>query len=115
MEVKWRLSSNEVAAIIQGEMDEVCKEGAEMIAEDARSLAPKKTGKLASEIDVRTSKYEGGGYVVEAQGAGNYDKYYAAFVEVGTHKMAAQPYMRPAVKKNRKKIQKLMQDKLDNL
>jgi len=80
-------------------VDEILKEGAERILSDARANVPVKTGTLQREIEVKVSKYDG--YIVQAQGPKNYDRYYASFVELGTWKMKARPYLRPALKKNK--------------
>ena len=112
MEAVWR-NVNEVRLEIQGLMDDVAKEGAEMIAADARAKVKVKTGTLKRQIEVKTSKFKDGGYIVIAQGPKNYDKFYASFVEAGTHNMPAQPYMRPAVKKNRPLIQRKWQEQFD--
>ena len=94
------------------------KKGAEAVAADARRnimrIAKSPSGQLAREIDVRTSKYKNGGHIVYAQGPGNWtDPYHAIFVEVGTpgkdkrynHKQGPLPYLRPALKKNKNKIE----------
>ena len=124
MEVDWR-NTNDVTADIQVPLDKVCQRGAEMIARDARAKVPvgktkwtsagRSGGSIANshlrdQIDIRTSKFKNGGWIVEAQGSNNYSKFYASFVEWGTHKMEAQPYIRPAIKRNRPKIQKMWQE-----
>ena len=116
VEVDWRFT-NEVIAEIKVPLDEVCRKGAEMIARDARALAPQDTGTLKSQIDIKKSPFRGGGWMVEAQGSKNYDRYYASFVEFGTPKRnknyPVQRYMRPAIKRNRPKIQDMWQRALD--
>jgi HK97 gp10 family phage protein len=127
VEARW-CNLNEVIDDIQVPLDKVCERGAEMIARDARVRVPvgdtgwvsagRSGGSIANshlrdQIDVRTSKFKDGGWIVAAQGTGNYDKFYASFVEFGTHKMKAQKYMRPAIKRNRPKIQRLWQESLD--
>jgi len=116
MEAHWK-NVNEVIAAINHPLDEVCRKGADDIMNDAKnilmSLAEKPTGKLASEIEIKKSRFEGGGYLIVAQGPGNYSKYYASFVEFGTSLMTMRklpefkgyiPYMRTALKRNRAKI-----------
>ena len=115
MEAEWR-NATEVLRDIQVPLDQVTRKGAEMIARDARARVPEDTGTLKREIDIKESQFKGGGWIVEAQGSGNYDKFYASFVEFGTHKeqhQAAQPYMRPSVKRNRPKIQDMWQRALN--
>ncbi len=63
----------------------------EDIAADARRLAPVLTGDLRSSIDV-LGVSNGVGRV----GAGDASVDYAADVELGTRKMAAQPFLRPS-------------------
>lgn len=101
--------------------EKVAAEGADMVLKDARRILMSKaehpTGKLASEIEVKKSKFKGGGYVVIAQGPGNYDDYYAIFVELGTPNKKgkrrgsteALPYLRPALHKNKRRINKRFQ------
>lgn len=62
---------------------------AEAIAADARGLAPYKTGNLRNHIDVRQTRR---GALVGVTGVP-----YAPFVEYGTSRMPAQPFLRPAV------------------
>lgn len=40
---------------------------------------------------------------------------YSAFLEFGTSKMAERPFMRPALAKNREKIQRLVRDKISQI
>jgi HK97 gp10 family phage protein len=127
VEANWR-NVNEVVDDIRVPLDQVTRKGAEMIARDARARVPigntgwvsagRSGGSIANshlrdQIDVTASKFKDGGWIVAAQGTGNYDKFYASFVEFGTHKMKAQKYMRPAIKRNRPKIQKMWQESLD--
>jgi len=95
--------------------DGVTKQGAEMVLRDAKRLVKKKSGALSNQIKVYKNTYkdkEKVGYRVQAQAPGDYDKFYAIFLELGTYKTKAQPYMRPALKRNKSKIKKAMQDKL---
>lgn len=70
-------------------------EAAETIADIARKLAPVRTGNLRSKIRARHYANTSN---VEAAAP------YSGFVEFGTYKMAAQPYLRPAVDQYQKKI-----------
>jgi HK97 gp10 family phage protein len=124
VKAKWR-NVNDVVDDIQVPLDQVTRKGAEMIARDALARVPvgdtkwvsagRSGGSIANshlrdQIDVTASKFKDGGWIVAAQGTGSYSKYYASFVEFGTHKMKAQKYMRPAIKRNRPKIQRLWQE-----
>jgi HK97 gp10 family phage protein len=106
VEVRWR-NVNEVVAHVQDPLDEIAKQGAEDMANEMRRIVVKgETGLLSEQITVEKSQFEHGGYLVIAQASGNYDTYYASFVEFGTDKMNAQPFMRPAIKKYRPIIQR---------
>jgi len=68
---------------------------AERVADIARGLAPVDTGFMRDNIKaVHLSKYSQ--VVANAR--------YSGYVEFGTYKMAAQPFMRPAVQQNQKEI-----------
>jgi len=69
--------------------EEGLNDAAVIIAQEAKRIVPVKTGKLQNSIFVRRSgvnKYE----IVAATT-------YAGFVEYGTSKMVARPYLRPAL------------------
>lgn len=67
---------------------------ANKIADNARRFVPIDTGALKASIRVLSFGQKDTRYVT-AGGAAGVD--YAAFVEFGTSKMEAQPYMRPAI------------------
>jgi HK97 gp10 family phage protein len=100
--------------------EQVASEGADLVLRDAKRLVPVETGKLKSEIDIKKSKFKDGGYVVEAQAPGNYDDFYASFVELGTPNKkgkrhgttVARPYLRPALQRNKRRIFQMYQDRL---
>jgi len=78
-----------VPSHIQEKVDEQLEVGAGIVADQARQLAPFRTGHLRSTIGFeRQAPLH---WIVYA-GA-----HYAKFVEFGTSKMAARPYMRPAL------------------
>lgn len=70
-------------------LDRPTREAAEKIAEAARRLAPKRTGRLA-----RGTRVTGGGNVAQAVNRVRY----APYVEYGTEHMRAQPFLRPAAR-----------------
>lgn len=90
--------------------------GANLIADDARSLAPVDTGDLRSAIDVKFGRDKLTAEIGIAPGGGKKraatrsDLFYARFVEFGTKgggstpPLAARPFMGPAFDRNRKKI-----------
>ena len=107
---------------------DILTEAAEMLADEARKLAPGPTGQkygkykhppgtLKKSIQVGEVRRKNG-KVTQAVGVtkNSYfsqdDGYYARFQEFGTKDMPASPYMRPAEVKTRPKIRKHVNDKL---
>lgn len=107
--------------------DRICQEGAEMIAQDMRRGVPVKTGELKDTIQVRKSKFKDGGYIagVFSDDSAKWEETLGAraiFVEYGhaspsrgrsnvkrnniTKTVPAKPFIRPALRKNRRKIAK---------
>ena len=70
------------------------------IANDAFEIAPKDTGFMASTVDVEEAEIVADGKV---EGKVTVSAYYSKYVEKGTSKMEAQPFLEPAVDKNRNK------------
>lgn len=119
MTVEW--FGDEVLAASKKILKKVSKEVANDVMKDAKKILKQKakttteTG-LLSQFDVRISKFKDGGYVVSCQGHGNFKgKYHASFVELGTFKDQAKPFMRPATKKNNRKANKKYQAEMDKL
>lgn len=77
------------------------------IENDARDLVPVKTGKLRDSIRVTVGKVDGL-VVMEAYTTSGYGGY----VELGTFKTRAQPFMRPAINKNFDKLRQRMKEGL---
>lgn len=96
--------------------DKVTEQMGNVALDTAQNMAPELTGKLRSEIEIKKSKFPGGGVAIVAQGPGNYTRFYASFVELGTHSTVnqpAQPFLRPAIKKVRRIFKKAVQDEID--
>jgi len=102
-------------------MDTVSEEVAKNVMSDAKKILKQKAKTtteqgLLDQFDVRESKFKDGGYLVMCQGPGNVvGKYHASFLEMGTFKDEAKPFMRPARKKNIRKANKMYQDGFDKL
>lgn len=79
-----------------------------MIERDAKQLCPVDTGRLRSSINTKVNEPVLKANVIAGGEAfdGTIVKY-ARFVEQGTRFMEAQPYMVPALEKNRQAIRKL--------
>ena len=80
---------------IENNFADIIGQGAQTVCESAKSLCPVDTGRLQSSINVQPG---GNTAVISA------DTEYAVFVEFGTSKMAAQPYLVPALLSNTQAI-----------
>ncbi len=78
------------------------KNNAEEIKRNAKSKAPRDTGFMAENINTSYS----GDTKAEIKSPATYSGY----VEFGTRKMSAQPFMRPALEQQRDKMQKDFRD-----
>ena len=101
----------------------VSKEVAENVMKDAKKILKQKATTttergLLEQFYVNKSKFKNGGYIVYCQGPKKWwPPYHASFLEMGTNKtrkMAAKPFMRPAVYENKHKADKMFQDSLDS-
>lgn len=87
-------------------MDRACQ----FAAGQAKGKAPVARGVLRDEIDYRVAT-EGNdvvGYVGVKKGKGDRDAFYGIFIEAGTVKAQASPFLRPAVFGNADQIVKLI-------
>jgi len=92
-----------IIAKLPGNMDKIVKAAAFHILGEARKRAPVATGALRDNSEVT----DGDGYKnIE------FHQEYAAYVELGTHKMAAQPFLTPAVEAEAKLLEKRLKDEL---
>lgn len=97
---------------------DILHEGGQLIADEARRLAPYLTGALHDSILVVDAndgriygKVNAAGLSVYVGPVGSVDDgdvYYARFQEFGTRNMPAHPYMRPAVTTMRPQAEKLI-------
>ena len=99
-------------------MDRVSKDVAENVMADAKKILKSKakttTEKgLLSQFYVDKSKFKNGGYLVYCQGPKKWwPPYHASFLEMGSYKDQAKPYLRPANNKNKRKANKMFQEAL---
>jgi HK97 gp10 family phage protein len=108
MKIEW--FGKEVEEKIKAIVHAVSRDGAHLIARHTRQAIPWDTGVLATSVEVKKSRYDG--YMVVVQGKGNYEKYYASFVELGSYKDEAKPYLRPSMHKNKQTIYRMYRDAL---
>ena len=94
---------DEIIAKLPGNRDKIVKATAMHVLGEARKRAPVKTGFLRGHSEVT----DGEGYAnVE------FHAEYAPYVELGTWKMAARPYLTPAVEAEAKLLEKRLKDEL---
>ena len=115
VKMEWR--DKAVIAKVKRATDRVMKRGAQRIRNQARRNISSKDGLLRSSVNVLKSKFNDG-YLVAAGAYSKKDAYYAPFVELGTpgeiyrkgsrsgprKKIKKHPYLRPAMKSQRRKI-----------
>ncbi|MCP8320941.1 MAG: hypothetical protein H3Z52_08380, partial [archaeon] len=82
-------------------MEDAAEESSRLIAQKARSIAPRRTGRLRDSI--RPS-----GFMIEVRVP------YAAHVEFGTRRMEAQPFLRPAISENIGKVRNIFRTKIED-
>lgn len=93
-------------------LDEAIMAGAKVIEQAAKSKAPVKTGRLRRSITVEIKDKEDN-FITVRVGPGK-EGFYGRFVELGTKKMAAKPFLRPAFDENvqeaRKEIRRVLKE-----
>jgi HK97 gp10 family phage protein len=108
---------NEIPAKVRAALEQAMMESADRIVAGAKLRVPVETGEVRDSIkrtDVRIGK-RGGLYVAISAGdrdtetkAGGTTYQVARLLEFGTQKMAAQPYLLPSYRANRKSAQRRM-------
>jgi len=114
MKVEW--NAKPFLKEVEKVSDDSTKEIAMRVREKAQQHLDRKTdgtGALAGSIYVYESKYKDGGHIVYAHGDEDYvnkmgklGRYYAVFVEFGTNKRRAKPYLKPALRSEGKHLLK---------
>jgi HK97 gp10 family phage protein len=118
MTVEW--FADDILEATNSVVAKVSKKIADIVMEDAKKILKSKakttTEKgLLNQFYVEKSKFKNGGYLVYCQGPKKWtEPYHASFLEMGTFKDEAKPFLRPALKKNRRKANKMFQDDLDS-
>lgn len=88
--------------------DEALVAGAEVLQKAAKERVPVRTGNLMRHVNI--SEIDDGEIEVYVDQQGK--AYYGYFLEVGTSKMRAQPFMGPAFNASKLKIERTMAEKL---
>jgi len=76
--------------------------GAKVVSDEARRLAPRKRGVLKKSIGITKRKSKRGivTFSVSPRKSGKVNPFYGRFIELGTSKMIAKPFLRPALEKS---------------
>lgn len=90
------------------------KNAAEPVLEDAKENVPVRTGKLKKGLKItNVKKKEGMKYILVGVDRGdNSEVFYGKFIEFGTSKMPARPFLQPAYEKNKNTIRKAIAETL---
>lgn len=92
--------TNKLKKAIPEAAEETVKTACLSIEKDAKSIVPVDTGALRDSINTKIEKNGD-----DITGIVSTNQYYAGYVEHGTSKMAAKPYMKPAFDKNKDDIE----------
>ena len=92
IDINYDNGLSDIANNIENNFADIIGQGAQTVCESAKSLCPVDTGRLQSSINVQPA---GNTAVISAD---------TVFVEFGTSKMAAQPYLVPALLSNTQAI-----------
>lgn len=76
-------------------LTEAAMVAAEVVREEAKQRAPVRTGNLRDHIDVEIAKTQP--HKAEVHVGPTKEAFYGMFIEAGTSKMPARPYLRPAL------------------
>ena len=76
--------------------------GAKVVSDEARRLVPVRYGALKKSIGVLKRKSKRGEitFGVSPRKGGKHNGFYGRFIELGTSKMIARPFLRPALEKS---------------
>ncbi|MDE3838658.1 hypothetical protein C0966_04545 [Bacillus methanolicus] len=86
--------------------EKALKEGAEFLKDKIKENVPVRTGNLKENIVVSDVKNGSIDIGVDQQG----DAFYGHFLEFGTSKMSAKPFMGPAFESNKQTVQEKMSE-----
>lgn len=101
--IRTNLKTKEAGKKIEGIVEKAVKEVVVDVASDSVKGSPVDTGHNRRSIDYNVKGLEGAVYSTSG---------YGGFLETGTSKMAARPYMKPALDKNIGKLGKYIEGKI---
>jgi len=107
-------TSKDVAKLVNKDAIKILKRNSNRVWGTKKKAYGNSPKGLTDQFTVRKSKFKTGGYLAYCQGPLKWIKpYHASFVEMGTYKDMAQPFMRPAARKNKRKANKMYQNDLN--
>lgn len=92
--------------------------GAKVVSDEAKRLVPVRYGRLKKSIGIIKRKAKRGttSFSISPRKGGKNDGFYGRFIELGTSKMSARPFLRPALEKSLDDVliasKKYIQDRL---
>ena len=104
--VDW--NPQRVKANIAGRVAENMEVACQFVVGQARSLVPVRRGVTKAEIDFKIEIGARGNVIEGIVGVKRGKAFYAKFLEFGTSKMAARPFLRPAVFNNAREIVRII-------
>lgn len=99
MGFSMKLDTRKLMREVEKSIERNVEEAAKFVVKEAKMQVPVDTGALKASIDYELDKVRSG-YKAKIYA----DMPYALYVELGTYKMDAQPYLRPALFNNRRDI-----------
>jgi len=98
--------TDEVINFYDEKVEDAVERACRLVEADAKKDAPVDTGRLRASIRIEVERIEKD--IVEGKVGTNVN--YARYVEFGTSKQSAQPYLRPALRNNFKEIVAIIQE-----
>lgn len=94
--------------------NEALKKAGEVILNEAKNNAPQKTGKLKEGLKVSSvrKKNDNKYVLVGIQKGDNSNIFYGKFLEFGTSKMPAKPFMAPAYESKKEEVKEIIKEEL---
>lgn len=104
----------EIGANVGKLENQALKKAAEPVLEDAKANVPVDTGKLQEHLDIGdVKKKDGVKYInIGITKSDNSKVFYGKFIEFGTTKMAARPFLAPAFERNKDTVENIIADNL---
>lgn len=107
-DVKFTDNSDKVLEALHAAVLDALEKTGQFVQGEAQGRAPVDTGNLRDHIKYAVADDEQAVYI----GTTAEEVPYAGYVELGTHKMRAQPFLKPAVADNAQQIRNIINEEL---